>query len=93
MACAARMLRLFLGIHQGSVRGSWLFILHTNDLSTILGNTLMDCAGDSTLLAEVSKPCNQSTMQLYHLLIVVLFILVINVNAGKCIKIVLKLIF
>ena len=40
------------------VHGLLLVLLHTNDMSMILGNNRLSFADNSTLLAEVLKPSN-----------------------------------
>ena len=47
------------GVSKGSVLGPLLFLVHTNELSEILENTLVTYANDSTLLATVPSPAER----------------------------------
>ena len=50
------------GVPQGSVFGSWLFLLYTSEIFSILENKLIGYADDSTLMAVVPSPEVRATV-------------------------------
>ena len=55
--CRSKLVNAVSGVPQGSVLGPLLFLLYTSELFSILGNTLIGYADDSTLIAVVPSPC------------------------------------
>ena len=54
--CRSKLVNVVLGVPQGSVLGTLLFLLFTSDLFYILENKLIGYADDSTLIAVVPFP-------------------------------------
>ena len=56
---ASRVVSVVSGVPQGSVLGPLLFLLYTSELSSIVENTLITYADDSTLLATIPSPTDR----------------------------------
>ena len=54
--CRSNLVNVVSGVPQGSVLGPLLFFLYTSELFSILENTLIGYADDSTLTAVVPSP-------------------------------------
>ena len=54
--CRSKLVNVVSGVPQGSVLGPLLFLLYTSELFSILENTLIGYADDSTLMAVMPSP-------------------------------------
>ena len=55
-------MKVISGVPQGSVLGPLLFLLYTSDLPTLLENTMIGYADDSTLISPVPQPGDRLTV-------------------------------
>ena len=54
--CRSKLVNVLSGVPQGNILGPLLFLLYTSELFSILENTLIGYADDSTLMAVVPSP-------------------------------------
>ena len=54
--CRSKLINVVSGVPQGTVWGPLLFLLYTSELFSLLENTLIGYADDSTLMAVVPSP-------------------------------------
>ena len=54
--CRSKLVNVVSGVPEGGVLGPLLFLLYTSELFSILENTLIGYADDSTLIAVVPSP-------------------------------------
>ena len=54
--CRSKLVNIVSGAPQGSVLGKLLFLLYTSEFFSILENSLIGYADDSTLITVVPSP-------------------------------------
>ena len=64
--CRSKLVNVVSGVPQGSVLGPQLYLLYTAEFFSIVENKLYGYADDSTLVAVVPSPGEDSRFRVYE---------------------------